>query len=94
MGPPRPRAFQASLWIYARENPEEAIAVLKQATESDVDPGALEGIVNGLGEAASEGTWSDWAEALDGVRRIMRRVAALDPGASNVSQWRRTAGRE
>ena len=86
--------LQGTLMTYAKDNPGTALEVLSGAVEEGVDPRAIEGIVDGLGEAARAGSEIDWAAALEVVRGILSRVRSLDLGDDTcVGHWRRTAGR-
>ena len=86
--------LQRSLATYATENAYEALAVFSRAVEDGVDPSAIEGILDGLGEAAKAETDLDWGEVLAGVGRVVQRVTTLDVnGTESIEQWRRTAGR-
>ena len=86
--------LQRSLATYATENAYEALAVLNRAVEDGVDPSNIEGILDGLGEAAKAETDLDWGEVLAGVGRVVQRVTTLDVnGTESIEQWRRTAGR-
>ena len=84
----------SSLATYATENPLAALSVLNCAIEEKADPSAIEGILDGLGEAAKAGTGLDWGEALAVVGRVIRHVTTLDMDRTEtVRQWRSTAGR-
>ena len=86
--------LQGSLATYATKNARVALSVLNRAVEDGVHPSAIEGILDGLGEAAKAEAGLDWGEALAGVGRVMRHVTTLDVnGTQSIEQWRRTAGR-
>ena len=86
--------LQGSLATYARENAPAALSVLNRAVEEGTDPNAIEGILDGLGEAAKAGTRLDWVQTLTGVKKVMQRVRTLDLNRSaSVAAWRRAAGR-
>ena len=60
--------LQGSLATYAEEDAPAALSVLNGAVEEGAGPSAIEGILDGLGEAAKAGTGLDWGEeALAGV---------------------------
>ena len=86
--------LQGSLATHATNNARVALSVLNRAVEDGVHPSAIEGILDGLSEAAKAETDLDWGEALAGVGRVMRHVTTLDVnGTQSIEQWRRTAGR-
>ena len=86
--------LQGTLMTYAKDNPGTALEVLSGAVEQGVDPRAIEGIVDGLGEAIRADSELDWAAALEVVRGILSRVRSLGLGDGiSVGHWRRTAGR-
>ena len=86
--------LQGSLATHATNNARVALSVLNRAVEDGVHPSAIEGILDGLGEAAKAEADLDWGEALAGVGRVMRHVTTLDVnGTQSIEQWRRTAGR-
>ena len=86
--------LQGSLATYATEKAHTALSVLNRAIEEEADPSAIEGILDGLSEAAKAGTGLDWGEALAGVGKVIRRVTTLDVDRTeNIEQWCRTAGR-
>ena len=83
-----------SLAAYAKENTPAALSVLNCAVKEGASPSAIEGILEGVGEAAKAGTHLDWRQALSGVGEVMRHVATLDLARTeSIRQWRRTAGR-
>ena len=83
-----------SLAGYAKENGPVAVSVLNRAMEEGVDPNSIEGILDGLGEAAKAEVNLDWRQALSGVGKVIRHVATLDGNRTeSVRQWRRAAGR-
>ena len=85
--------LQSNLSIYGKEDPDGAIEVLSEVLEGEVEPVAIEGILNGLLEAVKTGTELDWTAGLAGVRMVVQRVAAVEvTGAAGLSQWRRVAG--
>ena len=95
------KGFEASsglygtLMNYAKENPGSAVTVLHQALAPSVNPRAVEGIVDGLGEAA-KGRLSNRLGRLrwQVCGGILRQVRLLGLGGdTNARQWRRTAGR-
>ena len=86
--------LQRSLATHATNNARVALSVLNRAVEDGVHPSAIEGILDGLGEAAKAEAGLDWGEALAGVGRVMRHVTTLNVnGTQSIEQWRRTAGR-
>ena len=85
--------LQGTLMTYAKDNPGTALEVLSGAVEQGVDPRAIEGIVDGLGEAIRADSELDWAAALEVVWGILSRVRSLGLGDGiSVGHWRRTAG--
>lgn len=86
--------LQRSLTVYAQKNPPDAVSVLDRAAEEVVNPSAIEGILDGLGEAAKAGAHLDWQQTLSGVGKVIRHVATLDgDGVGSLARWRRAAGR-
>ena len=85
--------LQGSLATYAEENAPAALSVLNRAVDEGADPSAIEGILDGLGDAAKAGTDLDWGEALAGAGKVIRRVTTLDVNRTEgIGQWRRIAG--
>ena len=85
--------LQGSLATYAEENAPVALSVLNRAVDEGADPSAIEGILDGLGDAAKAGTDLDWGEALAGAGKVIRRVTTLDVNRTEgIGQWRRIAG--
>ncbi len=86
--------LQANLTVYAQENAPDAVSVLNRAIEEVVSPSRIEGILDGLGEAAKKGADLDWQHTLSGVRKVVRHVATLDrDGVESFARWRRAVGR-
>ena len=86
--------LQANLTVYAQENAPDAVSVLNRAIEEVVNPRGIEGILDGLGEAAKTGAHLDWQQTLSGVGKVIRHAATLDgDGVERFARWRRAAGR-
>lgn len=86
--------LQRSLATYATENARAALSVLNRAVEDGVHPSAIEGILDGLADAAKAETDLEWREVMAGVDRVLRHVSTLVVnGTQGIEKWRRTAGR-
>ena len=86
--------LQNSLTAYAKENAPAALSVLTRAVDEGVDPSAIEGILEGVGEAVKAGIHLDWRQALSGVGKVMRHAKTLDVDwTESTRRWRRAAGR-
>lgn len=86
--------LHANLTVYAQESVPDAVSVLNRAIEEAVSPSYIEGILDGLGEAAKNGADLDWQQTLSGIGRVVRHVATLDgDGVERFARWRRAVGR-
>ncbi len=82
-----------SLTAYAQENASNAVSVLNRAIKDVLDPSAIEGVLDGIGEATKSGAHLNWQQMLSGVAEIIRHLATLDGDETEIARWRRAVGR-
>ena len=79
--------MQETVRRYSMENPGTALIILKDALGQGVDSILIEGILNGLYEAATVGSNINWATVLAVLRRILRYLRSFDPPPLRSRFW-------